>query len=53
MILVDDEIREAIKAGEIELSDFSEECLQPASYDLRVGEEGFVLSTGKANIQRA
>lgn len=51
MILVDDEIREAIKAGEIELSDFSEECLQPASYDLRVGEEGFVLSTGKANIQ--
>ena len=51
MILVDDEIEEAVKVGEIELSDFSNECLQPASYDLRVGEEGFVLSAGKVNIQ--
>lgn len=47
MILVDEEIKEAIKSGEIDLSDFSEECLQPASYDLRVGDEGFTLSMGK------
>ena len=37
MILVDEDIKKAVKSGEIELSDFSEKCLQPASYDLRVG----------------
>ena len=46
MILVDEEIKEAISSGKIELSDFSEECLQPATYDLRVGEEGFTVSAG-------
>ena len=52
MILVDKEIEEAIDSGEIELSDFSKECLQPASYDLRVGEEGFVSSAGRViNVQ--
>jgi dCTP deaminase len=52
MILVDEEIKEAVNSGEVELSDFSKECLQPASYDLRVGEEGFVLSAGRViNIQ--
>ncbi len=47
MILVDEEIKEAVDSSEIELSDFSEECLQPASYDLRVGEEAFTVSAGK------
>lgn len=47
MILVDEQIKEAVNNGEIELSDFSEKCLQPASYDLRVGEEGFTLSAGR------
>jgi dCTP deaminase len=52
MILVDEEIKEAVNNGEIEFNDFSEECLQPASYDLRVGEEGFTLSAGRTiNIQ--
>ncbi|MEA1964493.1 MAG: dCTP deaminase [Candidatus Aerophobetes bacterium] len=52
MILVDEEIKKAVDSGEIELSDFSEECLQPASYDMRVGEEGFTLSAGIViNIQ--
>jgi len=52
MILVDESIKKAVDSGEIELSDFSEKCLQPASYDLRVGEEGFMLSAGRViNIQ--
>lgn len=47
MILVDEEIKEAVNNGEIEeFTNFSEECLQPASYDLRVGEEGFTTSAG-------
>lgn len=47
MILVDEEIKEAVKNGEIvEFTNFSEGCLQPASYDLRVGEEGFTTSAG-------
>jgi len=46
-MLVDTEIEEAISIGEVEVSDFSKECLMPASYDLRVGEEGFVLSAGR------
>jgi dCTP deaminase len=36
MILVDRKIRAGIKKGEFG-SDFSEDCIQPASYDLRVG----------------
>lgn len=52
MILVDESIKKAVNSGEIELSDFSEKCLQPASYDLRVGEEGFMVSAGRViNIQ--
>ena len=46
MILVDEEIQNAVKNGVIEISDFSEDCLQPASYDLRIGEEGYTLSVG-------
>lgn len=47
MILVDQEIEAAVKKGEIGIENFSKECLQPASYDLRVGEEGYLLSAGK------
>jgi dCTP deaminase len=47
MTLVDGEIKKAVNNGEIGISDFSEQCLQPASYDLRVGEEGFTLSAGR------
>lgn len=52
MILVDEEIKKAVSSGEIGISDFSAECLQPASYDLRVGEEGFMNSANRViNIQ--
>lgn len=41
MILVDTQIKAAIESGEIILENFSENSLQPASYDMRIGEEGF------------
>jgi dCTP deaminase len=47
MILVDEEIKRALDTGEIEIRNFSDQCLQPASYDLRIGEEGFTLLVGK------
>jgi len=47
MILVDEEIKEAVNNNKVGISDFSDDCLQPASYDMRVGEEGFTLSAGK------
>ena len=52
MILIDKEIKKAVYNGEIEISDFTVKCLQPASYDLRIGEEGFAVSVGNIiNIQ--
>lgn len=47
MILVDWQIEELVNEGEIEISDFSPECLQPASYDMRVGDEGYTTALGR------
>jgi len=55
----DKDIREAISSGELTIADFSSESLQPASYDMRVGEEAFsshekridVKSTGSLVIK--
>jgi len=47
VILTDQEIESAVNTGEIEISDFSKDCLMPASYDLRIGEEAFTLSAGR------
>ena len=47
MILVDEEIKEAVSNGEVKIIGFSDKCLQPASYDLRVGEEAFTSSSGQ------
>jgi deoxycytidine triphosphate deaminase len=40
MILTDDDIKAAVKAGEIVIEPFDERQVQPASIDLRVGDEG-------------
>ena len=38
-LLADIEIKQAIESGEIQIDPFNEiECLQPASYDVRIGE---------------
>src|SRR5215204_6591179 len=38
MILVDHAIRDRVHTGELEISDFDDESVQPARYDLRIGE---------------
>jgi len=44
MLLTDKEILSALKTGELKLEDFKEQCLEPASYDMRLGAEAFTSS---------
>lgn len=45
-LLTDIEIKKAIEDGEVEIEPFDEEhCLQPASYDMRVGERAIVAKS--------
>ncbi len=45
MILVDRMIREAVEKGELGITEFDTECLQPASYDLRIGARVYSSSS--------
>lgn len=47
MILTDQQIRETCKKGDIFIEPFSEKQVQPATYDLRVGNQGATTSTKK------
>jgi deoxycytidine triphosphate deaminase len=38
MIMVDHQIREAVRAGTLGIENFVEEGIQPASYDMRIGD---------------
>jgi len=49
MILSDTDIIKEIKAGHIAIKDFDERNLQPASYDLCLGQKAFRSSTGKVH----
>ncbi len=52
MILTDRQIKEAVQAGEIMIEPFDPSQVQPASIDLRVGEEGATTkSKKKTNIR--
>jgi len=42
LLLTDGEIKEAIKSGELVIENFSEDSLQPASYDMRLGERALI-----------
>ena len=42
MLMTDSEIREGIESGIISMENFDEECLQPASYDMRVGDRALL-----------
>jgi deoxycytidine triphosphate deaminase len=37
MLMTDGEIPAAVDHGELGISEFADHCLQPASYDLRIG----------------
>ena len=53
MILNDRQIVEANKKGDILIEPFSEEQVQAATYDLRVGEQGATTSSKKVvNIRQ-
>jgi dCTP deaminase len=41
-MLTDSEIRAAIDAGDLEIAPFEADCLQPASYDFRVGAQAYL-----------
>ena len=47
MILIDQQIRETCKKGDIFIEPFSDKQVQPATYDLRVGNQGATTSTKK------
>lgn len=40
MILTDQQIRQAVEDGDIVIKPFDDKQVQPATYDLRVGEYG-------------
>lgn len=50
MILADRSIKEKLKAGEISIEPFSEEFLQPASYDLHLDKTILTFNTEKHSI---
>lgn len=47
MILTDRQIREALDRGDIFIEPFDDKQVQPATYDLRVGEQGATTSSKK------
>ncbi|MHC1610637.1 MAG: dCTP deaminase [Candidatus Methanospirareceae archaeon] len=40
-LLTDGEIKKKISEGVLKIENFSEDCLEPASYDMRLGEQAF------------
>lgn len=52
MILNDRQILKAVQDKDISIEPFNENCVEPASYDLKVGREGFTTTAReKINIQ--
>lgn len=45
MLMTSDMIRSTMQGGELGISNFADSCLQPASYDTRLGEEAITSST--------
>ena len=45
MILTDRRIKAAVTKDELVIHNYSESCIQPASYDMRVGNQGFTTTS--------
>ena len=45
MILTDQQIKQAVEKGELGITNFSDDCVEPASYDIRVGEFAYTSTT--------
>ncbi len=52
MLMTDEMIRSAMQEGELQIQNFSESCLSPATYDARLGEEA-ITSTAREKINPA
>lgn len=53
MLLTNGEIKEAIEKGELAIENFSDECLEPASYDMRLGNKALVSGKdAEINVER-
>ncbi len=52
MLMTDGMIRSAIQDGNLQIQNFSESCLSPASYDARLGEQA-ITSTSREKINPA
>ena len=44
MLMSDKALRKALKTGGLKIENFDERCLQPASYDMRLGEDAITSS---------
>ena len=44
MLMTNEMIRRAITSGDLKMNNFEDSCLQPASYDMRLGEEAITSS---------
>lgn len=54
MLLSDVQIRDALKSGDLAIEPFDEKCLEPASYDIRLGRYAFSSKTKeKRDLQAA
>lgn len=49
MLMTNEMIRKAISSGELRIDNFSDSCLQPASYDMRLGNEA-ITSTYREKV---
>jgi dCTP deaminase len=47
MILVDYQIREAVRSGALTIENFSDDGIQPASYDMRIGDRLYSASAAE------
>jgi dCTP deaminase len=45
MLLLDFQIKEALKKGEFKIKNYSANCIEPASYDMRIGPEALTTTS--------